>query len=143
MTKFLVVLLGFAEGVIIGAALLAFLLFLDIIPRLIRFGSSREYIKSYQLLVVLGAFSASHIQFYDWSLAQIYFLNRLVVIIVGFVFGIFVGLIAAALTETLKVLPILSRRLGFDQQIKILLLAIISGKVVGSLIYWLSPNLWF
>jgi stage V sporulation protein AB len=143
MTEILVVLLGFSEGLIIGAALLAFLLFLDIIPRLIRFGSSKEYIKPYQYIVVLGAFSASHIQFYDWVLAQIYFVNRLVVIVVGFIFGIFVGLIAAALTETLKVLPILSRRLGFEQQIKILLVAIISGKVVGSLIYWLSPNLWF
>ncbi|MGM0501265.1 MAG: stage V sporulation protein AB [Bacillota bacterium] len=142
MAEILLILIGFAEGLVVGAALVAFLLVLNIIPRLIRFGSSKKYINLYQNLVIAGVLVAVNWQFYDLQLPKVYFINILLTIIIGFVFGIFVGLLAAALTETLKVLPILSRRMRLEKQIKILLLAIILGKVVGSLIYWLYPGLW-
>ena len=142
MKQLLLIIIGFSEGLVIGAALIAFLLVLNIIPRLIRFGSCKKYIRSYQRLVILGAFVATNCQFYDLYLPKFYFLNGLLIIIVGFIFGTFVGLIAAALTETLKVLPILSTRLGLKRQIKRLLACIILGKVIGSIIYWLHPQLW-
>ena len=142
MAKVFLILLGFAEGIVIGAALVAFLLVLKIIPRLIRFGSSNHYLRTYQAVVISGAVTATYLQFYNWSLPQFYLINGVLIIIIGFVFGIFVGLIAAALTETLKVLPILSRRLGLENKIKFLLSFIILGKVVGALIYWFSAKSW-
>lgn len=143
MKGLFLIVLGFSEGLIIGSALVAFLLVLQIIPRLIRFGSSNQYVSIYQFLVVLGAITATYCQFYTWRLPQIYIFNKVLIILIGFIFGIFVGLIAAALTETLKALPILSRRVKIADKIEILLALIILGKVIGSLIYWLSPELWF
>lgn len=133
---------GFSEGIIIGSALVAFLLVLKIIPRLIRFGSCNQYTRVYQALVTLGVITATYFQFYAWQLPQIYIFNHVLTVLIGFIFGIFVGLIAAALTETLKALPILSRRVGLEDKIKVLLFVIILGKVVGSLIYWFHPELW-
>lgn len=49
----------------------------------------------------------------------------------------FVGMLAAALTEVLNVLPILAKRIGFSGKIIILLMAIVFGKIAGSLFHWL------
>ncbi len=49
----------------------------------------------------------------------------------------FVGMLAAALTEVVNVLPILAKRIGMDSYLMWLLVAIILGKVCGSLLDWL------
>ncbi|AHA58148.1 stage V sporulation protein AB [Geobacillus genomosp. 3] len=46
-------------------------------------------------------------------------------------------MLAAALTEVLNVWPILAKRIGVDDKIVILLMAIAFGKVAGSLFHWL------
>jgi stage V sporulation protein AB len=51
--------------------------------------------------------------------------------------GVFFGMLAAALTEVLNVLPILTKRIGVNEQIITLLMAIVLGKIVGSLFHWL------
>jgi stage V sporulation protein AB len=135
-------LIGLGEGLVVGTALIAFLLVLNIIPRLIRFGGLKKYIKYYQPLIVLGAFLATNFQFYDWQLPTLPIINQLLVIGCGLIFGIFVGLLAGALTETLKVLPVLKRRLGLKLSPAAILEIIILGKATGSLIYWLFPELW-
>ncbi|MMZ69369.1 hypothetical protein D3C76_1689220 [compost metagenome] len=50
--------------------------------------------------------------------------------------GFFVGMLAAALTEVLNVLPILAKRLHMQQYLLGLLLAMVCGKVAGSLFEW-------
>jgi len=47
--------------------------------------------------------------------------------------GVFIGLLAAALTEVLNVLPVLAKRLGMKPYLFGLLLAMILGKMTGSL----------
>jgi stage V sporulation protein AB len=54
----------------------------------------------------------------------------------GLLAGMFVGMLAAALTEVLNVFPILSKRLGIHESLLILLMAIVFGKVAGSLFHW-------
>nr|WP_282580126.1 stage V sporulation protein AB [Natroniella sulfidigena] len=122
--------------------MVAFLLVLDVIPRLIQVSDSKEYIKFYQMLVIVGPLLATNFQFYEWQLPFFEIINSILVIIMGFIFGIFIGLLAGALTEVLKVLPILSRRLGLQSYLGELLALIILGKAIGSLIYWLFPTLW-
>ncbi|GAA3322487.1 hypothetical protein GCM10020331_042560 [Ectobacillus funiculus] len=52
--------------------------------------------------------------------------------------GVFVGMLSAALTEVLNVLPILAKRIGVDgKKIVVLLMALVLGKVLGSLFHWL------
>ena len=46
-------------------------------------------------------------------------------------------MIAAALTEVLNVLPILAKRIGVDDKIIILIMAIVFGKIFGSIFQWI------
>jgi len=135
------ILIGWGEGIIVGAALISFLLVLDIIPRLIRFSGAREQIPLYELLIVAGVTIAINLQFYQLSLPNLWIINQLLTVILGFILGIFIGLVAGALTETLRVLPILGRRLGLKKELEVVLVFMIAGKTVGSLIYWLFPEL--
>ncbi|TDX51172.1 stage V sporulation protein AB [Orenia marismortui] len=142
MKGLILLLIGFSEGLIVGIALVAFLMVLDVIPRLIHLSRSKKYSRLYQISIILGAVVGTIIDFFNLHLPQLFFINKLLVIILGLIFGLFVGLIAAALTETLKVLPILSKRLGLKDEMDKLLFIIILGKVIGSLIYWFFPKLW-
>ncbi len=142
MKAIFLILIGFSEGSVVGISLIAFLVILNIIPRLIQFSNSKEYIRFYRILIIGGAVSGTIIQFFQITLPSLYYFNFVIVVLIGFIFGIFIGLLAGALTEVLKVLPILSNRLGLRDEIEELLLIIILGKSIGSLIYWLIPGLW-
>jgi stage V sporulation protein AB len=54
----------------------------------------------------------------------------------GLAGGVFVGMLAAGLTEALNVFPVLAKRLGIDGKIIILIMAIVLGKIVGSIFQW-------
>ena len=56
---------------------------------------------------------------------------------IGLADGIFNGMLAAALTEVLNVFPILSKRIGIQDKIIYLLMALVLGKIVGSLFQWI------
>jgi stage V sporulation protein AB len=51
--------------------------------------------------------------------------------------GIFNGMLAAALTEVLNVFPVLSKRIGIQEKIIYLLMALVLGKIAGSLFQWI------
>lgn len=142
MKEILLAIIGFSEGIIVGVALVAFLMVLDVIPRLIDLSNSESYSGMYQRLIILGTILGAIIDFFNLNLPNMFFINKVIVVLVGFIFGTFIGLVAAALTETLKVLPLLSRRLRLKEHMLSLLFVIILGKVIGSLIYWLVPSLW-
>ena len=64
-------------------------------------------------------------------------LSSFILIIFGISGGIFVGMMTAALTEVLNVWPILAKRIGVDDKIVILLMALVFGKIIGSLFHWI------
>lgn len=76
-----------------------------------------------------------------WRLGNLkyesFFLSEWLAVPVGLLAGMFIGMLAAALTEVLNVLPILAKRIGFGSKIIILLMAIVFGKIAGSLFHWL------
>lgn len=45
-------------------------------------------------------------------------------------------MLAGALTEVLNVFPVLAKRLGIDGKIIILIMAIVLGKIFGSIFQW-------
>jgi stage V sporulation protein AB len=63
---------------------------------------------------------------------SVYFLIPL-----GLTGGVFVGMLAAGLTEVVNVFPILTKRIRLDGQIIILIMAIVLGKIFGSIFQWL------
>ncbi|WP_017755651.1 stage V sporulation protein AB [Calidifontibacillus oryziterrae] len=127
-----IILVGFAGGVAVGSGFVAFLTVLGIIPRLTQLTKTMKYIRAYEWSVVLGATTGCWIYLNE----TIHSISSLFLIPIGLADGIFVGMLAAALTEVLNVFPILAKRLGIQEKIIFLLMAIVLGKVLGSLFHW-------
>lgn len=116
-----------------GSGFVAFLTVLNIIPRLTQLTKTFTYIQAYEWSVVIGAVSATWIGLRDLVVP----IGKWFAVPYGLLSGVFVGMLAAALTEVLNVLPILAKRIGIDDRIVYLLMAIVLGKVIGSLFHWL------
>ena len=127
------VFIGFSGGVVVGAGFVAFITVLKIIPRLIQLSKTEKLIKVYSGCIVLGLLFGTFLSVFNSSWNQPLF----ILILWGLMHGIFNGMLAAALTEVLNVFPILSKRVGVDSILLWLLMAIVFGKIVGSLFQWL------
>ncbi|WP_274655276.1 stage V sporulation protein AB [Paenibacillus humicola] len=129
-----VALLGVGGGLAVGSGLVALLIVLDLVPRLAQIG--RAYRKSiwYETAIIAGGVFWSLADFLDWRLRLP---DAAALAFIGSFDGIFVGMLAAALTEVMNVLPILAKRMGLSRFIAGLLMAMVLGKVAGSLFDWL------
>jgi stage V sporulation protein AB len=125
--------IGFSGGLAVGAGFVAFLTILGIIPRLMQLTKTLSFIRFYECGVLLGALVGCW-----FSLSDVHFsMSAFWLMPMGLLDGIFIGMLAAALTEVLNVIPILAKRVGMERNIIILLMAIVFGKIVGSLFHWL------
>ncbi|REJ17539.1 MAG: stage V sporulation protein AB [Bacillaceae bacterium] len=130
---FMLLFTGFAGGLAVGCGFVAFLSVLGIIPRLMQLTKTIKWIRLYEWAVILGAVSGGW-----FSLSPVYLhASHYWFIPIGLLYGIFVGMFAAALTEVLNVFPILAKRIGIDDKIVMLMMAIVLGKICGSLFHWL------
>ncbi|MFD1427820.1 stage V sporulation protein AB [Kroppenstedtia sanguinis] len=127
------VFIGLAGGVVVGGGLVAFLTVLDIVPRLTVLTDSRQQVRLYEIAFVLGAVVFTWMDFREWAV----FLPPISTVAIGLLSGVFIGLLAGALTEVVNVLPILAKRIGMESKVFCLLLAMVLGKVVGSLFQWI------
>ncbi|WP_181349997.1 stage V sporulation protein AB [Thalassobacillus sp. CUG 92003] len=132
MTILVEIIIGFSAGVAVGTGFVAFLTVLGIIPRLMQISHSVSHIHSYELAVMTGVMFGIYLSFGD-----VPFSFPIVMLIVwGALHGIFIGMLAGALTEVLNVFPLLAKRIGFEDQVFILLMALVLGKIAGSLFQW-------
>jgi stage V sporulation protein AB len=124
---------GISSGIAIGSAFVAILTFLGVIPRLIQLSESRRFVRYYSIPIISGTFVGTYLSFTDFGLLlPVVFLS-----VWGMLHGIFVGMLAAALVEVLNVFPLLSRRVGLERYYRTLLMAVVFGKIFGSLFQWL------
>jgi len=128
--------LGFAGGIAVGAGVIALFIVLDIIPRLAQITRSFDKVHWYEGAMVSGSFIGTIADFWNWKIAGPWLFSG----VVGLFNGIFVGMLAAALTEVLNVLPIIAKRLHMQRYLFGLLLAMVFGKVAGSLFEWFIYN---
>ena len=126
------ILLGIAGGIAVGSGVIAFILVLDIVPRLAQLTKSYNKVHWYEGALITGSLFGSVSDFWHWKGS----FNPIICLIIGVMHGIFIGLLAAALTEVLNVLPILAKRLWMKNYLFGLLMAMVLGKVVGSLFDW-------
>ncbi|MDU0199902.1 MULTISPECIES: stage V sporulation protein AB [Paenibacillus] len=129
----LIAFIGLAGGIAVGSGMVAFLVVLDIIPRLAQITRTFSKIRAYEAAVVLGSLLFTWVDFSDMKV-QLFPISAS---LVGLFAGCFVGMLAAALTEIINVLPILAKRVGMGSYMILLLMAMIFGKVFGSLFEWL------
>lgn len=129
----LIGIIGLAGGFAVGSAFVALLIVLDLIPRLVQLTRAYRQSSIFESGILMGALYWSCADLFNWSFR----LPAGLLLIPAIFQGLFVGMFAAALTEVLNVIPILSKRLRLRPYLFSLLLAMVLGKVTGSLVDWL------
>lgn len=132
MINLIQIIIGLSAGLATGAGFVALLTLLNIIPRLIQLSETKSFVKLYIGSVITGTIFGSILSFYNISWQQPSFL----LVIWGVFHGVFNGLLAAALAEVLNVFPILFRRIHLEHYKLLLFMAIVFGKVFGSVFQW-------
>lgn len=128
-----VIFVGLAGGLAVGAGFVAFLTVLGVIPRLTQLTKTQSKIHYYEVAVVSGVIVGGWISVNDIVLHG----ATILLAFIGILSGVFNGMLAAALTEVLNVLPLLAKRVGVQEKIVYLLMAIVLGKICGSLFQWI------
>ena len=132
MEQLALLVIGLAGGIAVGSGFVAFITVLDIVPRLHQLTHTPERVVTSERAITTGAVFWTCADFFDWEVA----LPIVFQVIIGLFAGGFVGFLAAALTEVVNVLPILAKRLSLETWILYLLMAMVFGKVCGSLFQW-------
>ncbi len=133
MNHMIQILIGFSSGLAVGSGFVAFLTILGVIPRLLQLSNAMAYVKIFVGCVIVGTLFGSYLSFTPNVLDRSY----IWLVVFGLCHGLFNGMLAAALAEILNVFPILTKRLHVKKYLLSLLMAIVFGKVVGSLFQWL------
>src|SRR5690554_6831853 len=122
------IIIGLSGGVAVGAGFVAFITVLGIIPRLMQLTKSMKMLIHYEGAVVLGSISGAWL-----GLQQpVFSFPKLLLCLLGIFYGVFVGMLAAALYEVLDVFPILFKRIRLNERIFQLIMALVLGKIFGS-----------
>lgn len=130
--KAIELIIGFSGGLAVGSGFIAFLSVLGIIPRLTQLTKTAKWLSVYGTCVIIGSIFGTILSFTQTNTYQ----PNMILALWGILHGIFNGMLAAALTEILNVFPLLSKRIGMKQYLLWLLMAIVFGKVIGSLFQW-------
>ena len=133
MTQILLAACSIAAGLMVSAGVFAFIAAIGIIPRMAWRTGTRQYVRLYEDVIVLGGIWGTTTMFVDYCLPSWDWL----ILSVALSEGIFVGVLAMALTEVLNVMPIMMRRARLTKGLQWIILAFALGKVFGSLLYYL------
>jgi stage V sporulation protein AB len=122
-----------AGGIAVGTSLVALITVLDILPRLSQLSRSSNVVHAFEVALVAGSLLFTLAHFFEWTFR----ITPVFVALIGGLQGMFMGLLAASLIEVLNVIPIISKRLRIQHSLGILLIAVVLGKISGSLFDWL------
>ena len=118
---------GFATA----AGFVAFISLIGVFERLQKGLHSAGYSRQIETAIILGVTAGNFIFVLDEPLD----LGITALILLCFFGGVFVGCLAGALAETLKLFPIISRRMNIRKHLPLVLIACAFGKAFGNIIY--------
>jgi stage V sporulation protein AB len=121
--------IGFSGGIAVAGGVFAFISILGIIPRMADRMGLASHIYQMETVIAAGGIAGCVVSIFQVHLG----IGMAGLIIIGLFAGAFVGSLAMALTETLKVVPVLCQRANLRFGLPILITALGVGKAVGSL----------
>lgn len=136
LKKILLAFFGLCAGGIIAAGVYAFLAIIGIFVRLMGKTGTRKHIMLYETIIILGGVLGNILDIYEFPIYMGAFFGHVFLIIAGLSMGIFVGCLVMSLAETLKALPVISRRIHLAVGLQYLIFALAAGKLTGSLAYF-------
>lgn len=118
-------------GVVVSGGIFAFLTMLGIFPRVLAVSKTSGYVYLLESMVILGGSLGNIMDIFEIRLP----LGAVGLSIYGLSAGFYVGCLALALAEVLKVIPILVKRIKIEHGLSWIITGIALGKAVGS---WLQ-----
>ena len=133
--------IGLSAGGIIAAGIFAFLAIIGIFPRMIGITGTKTHILLCETMMIIGGVVGNLMNLFwiprfpaelaDW-------IETVILGVWGISTGIFVGCLVMSLAETLKALPVLSRRIHLATGLQYVIAAVALGKSAGAVIYFLN-----
>lgn len=125
---------GFCCGGIIASGVVAFIISLGIVPRYAGLTRTAGKIMLYENCSILGAVAGVVVLLFKIPIS----LGIVGLIIFGVFAGIFLGSWIVALGEVVNLYAIMARRIGLTRGIPWVILSMATGKMLGSLLYFLK-----
>ena len=126
------ILLGLGGGFVAAGGVFVLLTVVGIVTKLATRSHTSKWIYMYETVVMLGVVIGNIFSIYRIRLYG----GMPFMALYGVFSGAFVGCLAICLAENLKVTSICIRRFKINKGIKCILLAVMLGKIVGSLFYY-------
>ncbi len=120
-------LIGFAGGISVAGGVFAFVSILEMLPRLASRLHMAKRVYHLENCIFLGGTTGAVITVFDISLP----FGSALLAVFGIFTGIYVGCLAMALAETLKVIPVLVQRVKLVTGLPFLILALALGKALA------------
>lgn len=139
LKKALAICFGFSSGAVISSAVFAFIAAIGIIPRMAQKAGAKHNIRIFETSVMLGGLVGCGVFLFKPQLSISGLLGIIILASIGLTAGIFYGALVMSLAEVLDVIPIAMRRAGLTKGLRIIILAIAFGKMMGALIFFLTP----
>lgn len=136
MNRLLLIAIGLSGGAIVGTGMSAFITVLGVVVRIMDLSKTQRYGYVHKIAILLGSVVSTFIYLFKFDIRA----SRIWLLIVGLFMGVFVGMVASALAETLDVLPFTSNNMGINRWVYLWIIALIFGKIIGSIIYWIIPG---
>lgn len=124
----LLVISGFAGGMVVAAGVFAFITLLGVINRLASKTSTAKHIVIYENMVILGGILGNTWIVYQWDIP----FGMVGLILFGLFSGMFIGCQAMALAEVLDVIPVFAKRVKIKYGMPYIVASIAIGKAVGA-----------
>ncbi len=128
----LFIVMCFSGGVIISGAIFSFIAVIGVVPSMAYKTKTTKYVKCFETAIILGGIFGTTTNFIDYYIP----LPNILTSIYALSIGVFIGVLASSLAETLDVIPIFTRRLKIQKGLIYFMLSIGIGKLVGSLLYF-------
>ncbi len=135
LKRLLLIFFGMSAGSVIAAGVFAFLAIIGVFPRLIGKTKTENRILLYETVIILGGAAGNVMNLFEFPI-PLGNLASAALAVFGLAVGVFVGCLIMSLAETLKTIPVISRRIHLAVGLQWLILGIALGKCFGALLYF-------
>lgn len=125
--------LGLCSGFAVAAGVFAFITMLGIVPRMAARTNTERHIICYERMIILGGTLGNVWLLFDVPVPG----TPLLMAVFALSAGIYVGCLAMALAEMLRLIPIFVNRFQLKEGFPLLAVALATGKLLGTLFQYL------
>lgn len=137
----LIIMISFSGGLVISSAIFAFIALIGVVPSISYKTKTTENIILYEECIIFGGIFGTLETFIEYK----FLIGNNVIGIIFVVFfslciGIFVGVLASSIAESINAIPIFSNKTKLEYHVGLFMIVISLGKLVGSVLYFINSG---